>query len=210
MNKISALLLAAFAAPAFAAGSLAPLGGAEALKAVPVPAAATAAPASEKASGSWTDEVKKAYKQQLDSGRLYSLPELKKAELPAAAQKQLERDNKSAKTAAAYRLSVKNKPAFVVHNRKDGRNLAAHIFEQQGKLVAVAKASSSTPLYWENLSSYTSSYGGGAGYYGPGDVWDGMGGQGPSYGGPDDASGGDFGGWNGNSGGFDGGGYNGI
>lgn len=213
MNRIisAQLVFFLFAAPACAGGgALSALTGPVGLAAV-VPAVSAPAAAPAKSAQSWTDAVKKAYQRQLETGKLFTLPELKRAELPAAAQKQLDRDNKGVKTAAAYKLAVNGQPAFVVHNRKDGRSLAAHIFEAGGKLVAVAKAASSSPVYWENLGSYTS---GGSGFYGPDDVWDGMGGQGPSYGGPDDTYDGGgcggSGGWGGNSGGPDDAGGNGL
>jgi len=140
----------------------------------------------EKGAQSWAGEVKKVYRQQLETGKLFGLPALKNSELPAAALKQLNRDNQGQgpKAASAYKLMVKGQAAFVVHNRRDGRSLAAHIFEAKGRLVAVARAASGAPLYWEDLSSYSS--GSGGGFYGPDDIWDGMGGQGPSGGGPDD------------------------
>jgi hypothetical protein len=180
------------AAPTFAAdnGALLSLAGshdlAAAAEAVPQASAFRAVGAgSEKGAQPWTAEVKKAYKQQLESGKLFSLPTVKNSELPAAALKQLNKDNQgqSAKVASAYKLTVKNQPAFVVHNRRDGKSLAAHIFEAKGKLVAVAKAASSQPLYWEDLPSYSSGSGGSS--YGPDDIWDGTSGQGSNYGGPD-------------------------
>ena len=200
-----------FAGPAFAGApsALISLAGAAGLRPAPVsiqpasaPRAVVAVP--EKGARSWADEVKKAYKQQLESGKLFALPAVKNSELPAPALKQLNRDNQgqSAKISSAYKLTVNSRPAFVVHNRRDGRSLAAHIFEAKGKLVAVANAAAGSPLYWADLNSYSS--GSGGGFYGPDDIWDGMGGQGPVGGGPDDTYDGGgcggSGGFNGNSG----------
>jgi hypothetical protein len=134
--------------------------------------------------------VKKTYKQYLETGKLFTLPAAKTSELPAAAQQQLNKDNygHNPRVSTAYTLLVKNQPAFVIHNRQDGRSLTAHIFNAYGQLIALGRAGTTTPLYWVALSSSYSgsdssdypSYGGS-----PDEVNDGTGGQGPADGGPD-------------------------
>ncbi|MDO8803557.1 MAG: hypothetical protein Q7R35_03920 [Elusimicrobiota bacterium] len=149
---------------------------------------------SEKGTQSWTDEVKRTYRQHLETGKLFTLPAVKNSELPAAALRQLNKDNygQNPRVSTAYKLVVKNQPAFVIHNRRDGRGVTAHIFDAQGRLIALGRAGTAASLYWAELSSPSSggSDPGGSGHHGsgggPDDIDDGMGGQGPSGGGPDD------------------------
>lgn len=171
----------------------------------PVSSPVRAGLAMEKGAQSWTGEVKKVYGQNLASGRLFTLPAVKNSELPAAALRQLNKDNygQASRISTAYKLLVRNQPAFVIHNRRDGRSLAAHIYDAYGRLIALAGAAAGAPLYWADLSSSSGagsedSGSGNPGYPGygggPDDVDDGMGGQGPAGGGPDDTDWGGCGG----------------
>ena len=162
----------------------------------PVSAPESAGVAAEKGAQSWTGAVKKAYRQHLETGKLFTLPVVKKSQLPPAALRQLNKDNhgQNPRVSTAHLLMVKNQQAFVIHNRRDGRSMIAHIFDAYGRLIALGKAGTATPLYWVTFSSpdYDSSGSdsGGSGYPGygggPDDVNDDMGGQGSGGGGPDD------------------------
>lgn len=212
MNKaiVSLFTAMAMAAPAFAGDSAisALLGGTDpqaVREMVPQAPAAKLVCATKAPTQAWVAEVKKVYAGLIESWDLFQLPQAKKSELPAAALKQLNKDNAGQHSygptfaATAYKVMVKGLPAFIIHNDKDGHSLTAHIFDASGKLVARGHADESTPLYWDNLNASSSGsssggYSGSTGGYvnpgynhgsGPDAIDDGMG-NGPTGGGPDD------------------------
>jgi len=156
---------------------------------------------------SWIAEVKKAYAGYVENSELFTLPEAKKSELPAAALKQLKQDNaeqhswSAPYSSTAYKLMVKGQLAFVIQNERDGHNMTVHIFNASGQLIAVGNADEATPLHWDKIN--TASVGASSscnspdssGYGGPGygtgsgpDAIDDGSGHGVSGGGPDDTS----------------------
>lgn len=221
---LMAIAAALSAAPAASAGvALSGLTGAEGLVQVPVAVSAPAplAADADKAYNPWAEAVKKSYIQNLQNGKLFSLPVARNSELPAAALRQLERDNKgkSPKVSTAYKLVVSNRTAFVVHNKRDGRNITVHIYDASGTLVALGQQYHGGYFNWVNIeASPSADYGDygdtgsgpHGGFCGNGECDDGLGGHGGNHGGPDDASDPDFGGWGGNSGGPDDTNYGGI
>ena len=180
------------------------------VKELSLPAPVPAVAGSEKGLSvrSWTDDVKNAYTFYLDRRELSTLPEAKSPELPAAALKQLKKDNSEQNSwsppysAKAYKLMVRSQAAFVIQNERGGRGMTVHIFSAQGRLIAAGGADKTVPLHWDDLnaaSSGTSHSGGGfdgPDYVpgsGPDAIDDGSGPSG-SGGGPDDTDSGGCGG----------------
>lgn len=206
---VTLLTAMAMAAPAFAGdGALSALLGGTDPQAVrdmvPQAPSAKSACAAKAPTQAWITEAKKAYANLIENGDLFLLPEAKKSELPKPALDRLNKDNADQHSygptfaATAYKIMVQGRKVFVIHNDMDGHSLTAHLFDADGRLVAIGHADESTPLWWEKLNaaaggSVSSGGSSSGGYSNPGynhgggpDAIDDGSGNGPVGGGPDD------------------------
>jgi hypothetical protein len=110
-------------------------------------------PAMEKAPGvspAFVSAVKKEYESLMAEGMTESLFEAKISELPAAAQKQLKKDNAQwgpDYLSVAYKMPVHGQTVYVIKNENDG-GMFVTIFNANGALVAEGSCSESGDFKW--------------------------------------------------------------
>ena len=93
--------------------------------------------------------VKKEYSSLYGNGGLGSLPVAKTEELPPAAGKQLEKDDREFPDFRSIprKMTVQGSVVFVIQNDNDG-GMFAHIFSADGELIASASQSESGDCFW--------------------------------------------------------------
>jgi len=171
---------------------------------------------SARSARSWETEAKKTCKAYFESGKLFTLPKVKESQLPEAVRQQLKRANVH-HISSTYKLVVKSRPAFVIHNGGGYRSTTIHILDAYGRLIAAGSAGKTAPLRWVDINSISEPYypGNESDYPGHSTGPDGQNGGGPedgtsgdqdsTGGGPDDSDdGGGCGGSGSDNGGNDG------
>jgi len=111
------------------------------------------APVLEKAAAvpaAFKDAVKKEYERIDSENGISSLPVAKTSELPAAAKKQLAKDNHQwgpDYLSVPYKMPVQGKTVYVIQNENDG-GMFVTIFDADGALVAEGACSESGEFGW--------------------------------------------------------------
>ena len=117
--------------------------------AVPLPVGAEV---KQPVSPAYKNAVKKEYMRiEWQDSAISGLPVAKASELPAAAGKQLEKDNRSFPDypSVPYKMSVQGRTVYVIRNGNDG-GMFVHLFADDGSFIAGGECSESGAFGWDD------------------------------------------------------------